>query len=843
MSGQSLGQLAGIAIGAFFGPIGMAIGGAVGGAVGATFDPTQKFEGPRLSDLRLQTSSYGVDLPLVYGPENRLTGTVIWSSGLIETRKKKKSGGKGGGGGSSVTTYSYRTSVAVSLSEGTCKNIRRIWGNGKLLFDITNVANEVSRLETLAASLETQALAAESMAATDPENVELQASAHYWRTKANTAAATYAAAVANYGAVGTGSAPWVLTRGTGLPNGPIGYLAFYPGDTTQNPDPKIEAALGAGNVPAYRNTCYVVLGDLQLANFGNSLPNLEFELDGLAPRSIGEILYDISKRSGMLADEFKVAGSLYSRQVRGYAVSRAGNSMAAITPLQSIYAFDTVEQNGEVRFVPRGIGPVATIPLADIGARDRDDASLAPVRLLTDRVPDFELVKEVAVTHRDPARDYQNNTQRATRLFGNAFSVITEEVQVVLTASEARQVADRKLWETWSNRSLAHIEVSDKYRFLFAGDVIALEVFDTYLPFRIENRTKGVNGQIALELRMEDPFVYQGSILGEAAAIPVNDAGDVGETFVAAINTPIINTAQTSTGFLWVMDAALSGWAGGAIYRSVDSTASFSEMASSGERNTTGTVAIALPPGATEIWDRINTVTVTLLHPDHELESLPEIDVLNGKNAFWLGAADGSHGEVIQFATATLVSSDPRVYVLSDLLRGRRATEHEVSLHGADELFVFFESDLLRTADYDVADWDRERQYKGVSVYESEDDVANYQTFINTGERARPRSPVHGAGTRDAGNDLTITWVPRIRGFQPGLGYGKVVLDEAVEAYEIDIIVAGNPVRTLTASTPTVAYSAAQQTADGIAPGNPVTLKIYQLSATRGRGHAGSFVV
>jgi len=55
-------------------------------------------------------------------------------------------------------------------------------------------------------------------------------------------------------------------------------MRVYTGSTTQLPDPKIEAIEGAGRVPAYRGTAYVVLEDLQLAPFGNRVPQFSFEV-------------------------------------------------------------------------------------------------------------------------------------------------------------------------------------------------------------------------------------------------------------------------------------------------------------------------------------------------------------------------------------------------------------------------------------------------------------------------------------------------------------------------------------------------------------------------------------
>lgn len=55
-------------------------------------------------------------------------------------------------------------------------------------------------------------------------------------------------------------------------------LRFYPGSTTQTPDPLIADIEGADNAPAFRDLAYVVFEDLQLAAFGNRIPQLSFEV-------------------------------------------------------------------------------------------------------------------------------------------------------------------------------------------------------------------------------------------------------------------------------------------------------------------------------------------------------------------------------------------------------------------------------------------------------------------------------------------------------------------------------------------------------------------------------------
>ena len=55
-------------------------------------------------------------------------------------------------------------------------------------------------------------------------------------------------------------------------------LRVYTGGEDQVPDPLIEAIEGAGRAPAYRGTAYVVIEGLELAPFGNRVPQFSFEV-------------------------------------------------------------------------------------------------------------------------------------------------------------------------------------------------------------------------------------------------------------------------------------------------------------------------------------------------------------------------------------------------------------------------------------------------------------------------------------------------------------------------------------------------------------------------------------
>ncbi len=62
-------------------------------------------------------------------------------------------------------------------------------------------------------------------------------------------------------------------------------LRFYHGDDDQLPDSLIEATQDAGQAPAYRGLCYLVVENLPLSRFGNRIPQISAELC----RVVGEL--------------------------------------------------------------------------------------------------------------------------------------------------------------------------------------------------------------------------------------------------------------------------------------------------------------------------------------------------------------------------------------------------------------------------------------------------------------------------------------------------------------------------------------------------------------------------
>jgi hypothetical protein len=212
--GQAVLTIGGTIVGAYFGN--PALGYTLGSMAGQAFFPTDlgTVSGPRLNDTNIQVSTVGSPIAIVYGTY-ALSGNVIWSSGIIEAVSKKKQGGKGGPT-QTVKTYTYSANVAVGVCEGEMAAIMRIWADAALIYDARPQQDDESDED-----YDSRVIA----------NSKLMAKTE-----------------------------------------------VYLGDAAQLPDPTIESYEGAGKISAFRDLCYVVFADFQLANYGNRIPNFRFEV-------------------------------------------------------------------------------------------------------------------------------------------------------------------------------------------------------------------------------------------------------------------------------------------------------------------------------------------------------------------------------------------------------------------------------------------------------------------------------------------------------------------------------------------------------------------------------------
>ena len=90
-------------------------------------------KGPNPADIRIQDSAYGKPIPFAYGMY-RVSGNIIWAG-----QPYISDAGKGFGKGPQQQKVSM--SFAVGLCAGPIASVRRVWANGKLIYDVSNPAN------------------------------------------------------------------------------------------------------------------------------------------------------------------------------------------------------------------------------------------------------------------------------------------------------------------------------------------------------------------------------------------------------------------------------------------------------------------------------------------------------------------------------------------------------------------------------------------------------------------------------------------------------------------------------------------------------------------------------
>lgn len=156
-------------------------------------------------------------------------------------------------------------------------------------------------------------------------------------------------------------------------------------------------------------------------------------------------------------------------------MGRRTSARNAIEPLLGAFFVDAVETDGVLRFIPRGQDATAMIPYDDLGAVE-GASNDTPLRVTETRTQELELPQRMDLTHYDPDRDYQSNTQNAAR---NSNAVTTKdqqtvELSLVLSADEAAQIADKTLTGAWIGRNAFTLNLPPKWLRLDPTDVIAV---------------------------------------------------------------------------------------------------------------------------------------------------------------------------------------------------------------------------------------------------------------------------------------------------------------------------------------------------------------------------------
>jgi hypothetical protein len=119
---------------------------------------------------------------------------------------------------------------------------------------------------------------------------------------------------------------------------------FYPGDEAQTADPLIEETEGVGNTPAYRGVCYIVFEDMPLADFGNRIPQLQFEIirsiSAANPTALENVLKGVALIPG--AGEFVYATEVITED-DGQGTTSPENANTSATEADIVASLDELQ--------------------------------------------------------------------------------------------------------------------------------------------------------------------------------------------------------------------------------------------------------------------------------------------------------------------------------------------------------------------------------------------------------------------------------------------------------------------------------------------------------------------
>lgn len=508
--------------------------------------------------------------------------------------------------------------------------------------------------------------------------------------------------------------------------------------------------------------------------------------------------------------------------VPGFVVDRIMSAREALQPLELAYFFDSIETGTGIRLTPRGLQPPAlTFTPANL-VETRPEAALHSLV----RTQETDLPASAKLAYIEAAGDYRNAIAEARRVTCRSNRVAQAEVALMLDAEHAEAIASSWLYETWASRERASFTLPPSRLALEPGDIVRLDSGGVTRPLRITETGDGTAR--AIEARSIDREVYRLRAGPGRQSQPITPPA-IGPADAVFLDLPLLTGAEPETaGYVAISQVP---WPGAfAIYSSPEQ----SGFALAGYATSPATVGFTLddlPAGPVSRIDHAHRPRVAL--DRGALTSISSLALLSGANAAALVHPDGTI-EVFQFQNASLIA--PLTYELSGLLRGQSGTEPAtIATLPAGARFVLIDSTLARL---DLAadrldlpfNWryGPSRRNLGHASYGEA-----VHTFLGIGRR--PLSPVHVRATRSAG-DLLISWVRRTRRDGDSWSTTEVRLAEESEAYEVDILDGPSTIRTIAASAPAAAYSAADQIGDFGSLPALVSVRIHQLSTTFGRG-------
>jgi hypothetical protein len=584
---------------------------------------------------------------------------------------------------------------------------------------------------------------------------------------------------------------------------------------------------------------YDAVSDTLLVRGSDGWARLFLGRGGGGGESLATIVGDLCGRAGLEAGDLDT--SELDSSIPGYVLGRQTTVRGAIEPLAQAFFFDATESDDVLAFRKRGRAPVATIPADHL--LPLDERTLESWR--ERRTQEVELPERLSVVYMDRDADYQQGMQAAKRVAVHSRHQASLTLTMALDATSAKRIAERTLVSAWLERSGYTASLPPDWLRLEPTDVVEV-AFPSGSSFRLRLTRVDVGADFSLRLEgvSETAASYVSAAIADGGqGRPVQLITGEAATRLILPDLPLLRDVDDAGGagsrlYYLMAGYGAPGWPGAALYRSADGSAWNQTGRALGEAAWGATTHALGSTGSPFSTDEVNSLRVFMTTGGERLESVTQAAMLNAANAALLLKANGEP-EVIQFRDVTL--NPDGSFTLTGLLRGRRGTDVFVDGHQPGELFVLLDPDDVETLVVPLGDLGLPRSWRAIgfgSLFEDAETVVR----SHGGRDLLPLAPVHVTATLTGSpEDITLAWVRRTRiGGELKDGTGTVPLGEAGEAYEVDILdgPGGAVLRTLSATSPSVVYAAADIVADFNDVPASLTVAVHQLSAVAGRGFA-----
>lgn len=861
----------------------------VGAAIGAYID--SRWLGPMLSSdpptqnfqaQLVQGADDGAPMVRCFGQESRFAGQVIWL-GELEHFDRDLNNTKGGTGGNAVE-HVYFVTCEVGICQGPIERVLKVWADGKLIYDVTGATVDLSSDEvdleawtviysignaTGVRTLRHRARitapdggvdlstvnAGQSVMMSGWSNSKNNKSGKCISSRTNSDGTTEFVVQVDEQQQQTSPGVWptatldFVTEPAGATVTVVqGYLAysnsvatrftFYPGDETQLPDPYIESIDGSTESTGYRGTARMVIEGLKLLDFGHRLPNFTFLVRESGSRTVGEAIASILAAAGVPESGYDVSACTDS--LRGYHTSGHQTAASDIGPLLIANDIMVSERDGVLTFVPRSSITPRDLDAELLAAHDYGSSGDGVPQLVeVNFEPREATISDCIVRYVDPRNDHQPGTQRDVRVTMPRRVVQSIDLATMtMSADEARTLARRSLWMSAANaRRVRFTLPPSEWPDINEGDVVTFTAQGrdwTVLVTRID-RAPSMLLEVSGFIEQRHLSSISGAGVESLSLVSGPGSGSQFRSFAPPSMDYVVldchalsNEHVTSIGY-YVAAACTdpaAEFAGAVVYESLDGARWEPVLTLREEAMVGETLTVLAPTSNADVWDETNGVMVRMFHGT--LESVTDEDCLAGRNRMMINGGS----EVIGFANAE--HQGDNVYYLSRLLRGRNYTEVYATTapHARETPVVMVNGGGIEWRALNHAAIGQTRYVKVVPSGGLPDD---YDSVIMSadGITARPPTVTAVEATRDGSNNLTLTWVRRTRAVSRVLSPGGAPQLEPVEEYRIEVLDApgGTTVlRTVDVTTTSATYTAAQQTADGFTPGDPIPFRVAQRS-------------